>query len=254
LDEKQNRVRLEARFGGGRFSPGMVAGALLIVVGVLIFVDNLEILPFRAVRLFWPVVLICGGLFAGVRATSTAVRVWSGAAVLAGVLMGLREFDIVQIHGNILWPLALIATGVVLLIYRLRWQAFEQRFNIGSSHMSRGSEHVLSEFALFSQVRRRVASPRFEGGELAATFGGIEIDLRHAEIASEDRRAYLAANVLFGSIEIRVPEHWRIAVDGNAVFGQYEDKTIPPRPEPGVLMPVLVLGGGVAFGAVVVMN
>jgi hypothetical protein len=220
----------------------------------MLFIDNLEILPFRASRLIWPVVLVTWGTMAGLRTRSLAVRIWCGTAVLAGILIALREFNVLHIHGDILWPLALIATGIVLLLYRLRWREFEQRMNIGSSSRSRGSEHQAREFALFSQVKRRISSGAFEGGEVAATFGGIELDLRHADVSNADHRAFLEANALFGGIEIRVPEHWRVAVEGNAIFGQYEDKTIPPRPEPGVVAPVLVVGGGVAFGAVVLMN
>jgi hypothetical protein len=43
-------------------------------------------------------------------------------------------------------------------------------------------------------------------------------------------------------------------MQGSAVFGTYEDKTIPPRPEPGVALPTLIIRGGTAFGSVVIRN
>jgi hypothetical protein len=45
-----------------------------------------------------------------------------------------------------------------------------------------------------------------------------------------------------------------VQLQGNAVFGAYEDKTIPPRPEAGVEGPTLVVRGGTAFGAVEISN
>jgi hypothetical protein len=66
--------------------------------------------------------------------------------------------------------------------------------------------------------------------------------------------AVIEANAAFGAIELRVPETWRVSMQGNAVFGAYEDKTIPPRPEPGAETPTLVIKGGTAFGAVIIRN
>lgn len=254
MGQKPTRVSFAMRMGGGPLSAGMIFGLFLVVTGTALFIDNLDIVPFRASRMIWPMALLVYGLVSAIRTSSIAVRVWGGAAATGGSLMILRELDLIQFRGNVLWPLVLIAAGVVMLIYRMHWQPLASRMNPGASNESRSSEHTLREFALFSQVKRRVQSPAFEGGELSATFGGIEIDLRHAEISNEDRRVILEATTAFGGIEIRVPEHWRVSVEGTAVFGQFEDKTIPPRPEPGVTTPVLVIRGGVAFGAVVLMN
>lgn len=258
MSENRERVQFDMRFGEGPIKPGMIFGLLLVIAGTLMFVDNLDIFPFRATQMFWPVALITFGLMTSVRTSSPAVRIWAGAAIVGGVLLMLRNLDILHIRGNILWPLALIACGIIMLIHRLQW-GFMDRFttgrgNVGSSSESHSTEHRLQEFALFSQVKRRIESPAFEGGELSATFGGIEIDLRRAAISNEARRVILETNAAFGGIEIRVPEQWRVSVEGSAVFGQFEDKTLPPRPEPGVVAPILVIRGGVAFGAVVLMN
>ena len=258
MGEKRQRFEFVMKFGEGPIKPGMIFGLLLVIAGTLMFVDNLDIFPFHAAKMIWPVALITFGLMSAVRARSLAVQVWGGAAILGGVLLMLRELDILHIRGNILWPLALIACGIVMLVHRLQW-SFMDRFttgrgSVGSSSESHSTDHRLQEFALFSQVKRRVESPAFEGGQLSATFGGIEIDLRRAVIANEAQRIILETNAAFGGIEVRVPEHWRVSVEGSAVFGQFEDKTIPPRPEPGVIVPVLVIRGGVAFGAVVLLN
>jgi hypothetical protein len=124
------------------------------------------------------------------------------------------------------------------------------------------SEHRLHEVAVFFAAKRRVESQDFQGGELVAAFGSIELDLTTASMQTlpapdseglPTRRAVLEASAVFGSIEIMVPRNWRIIREGAGVFGAYEDKTIP-RPEPGVEPPVLVIRGGAVFGSVEIRN
>ena len=59
---------------------------------------------------------------------------------------------------------------------------------------------------------------------------------------------------MFGGIEIRVPRNWRIEKAGAAVFGGFDDKTVPPRPEPGFDPPILVIKGAAVFGGIVIKN
>jgi hypothetical protein len=239
---------------GGPLGPGMTIGILLVLGGTLLFLDNLNVLPFETAGAFWPIALIVYSA-AWTRSNSVAVRVWAAAGVLAGVLLLLGNYHILRISGDILWPLFLIATGIVMLIYRLRWRQYTARFVIGSEDRPRPTSlSRLQEFAIFSSIKRKVETAKFEGGELSSVFGSIAIDMRWAAISAPDRQAVIEANAAFGSIELRVPETWRVQLQGNAVFGAYEDKTIPPRPEPGVEAPTLVIRGGTAFGSVEIRN
>jgi hypothetical protein len=61
-------------------------------------------------------------------------------------------------------------------------------------------------------------------------------------------------NAVFGGIEIRVPRTWRVERESAAVFGSFEDKTVPPRPEPGFEPPTLVIRGNAVFGSIEVKN
>jgi len=239
---------------GGPLGPGMTIGILLVLGGTLLFLDNLNILPFETARAFWPIALIVYSA-ACTRTKSVVVMVWAITGIVAGVLLLLGNYNILRISGGILWPLALIATGIVMLIYRLRWRRFTSRFVIGSGTETPSTNlSKLQEVAIFSSVKRRVETPKFEGGELSSVFGSIAIDMRWAAISAPDRQAVIEANAAFGSIELRVPDTWRVQLQGNAVFGAYEDKTIPPRPEPGVEAPTLLIRGGTAFGSVEIRN
>jgi predicted membrane protein len=243
-----------ARTCGGTLSSGMIFGLLLITGGTLLFIDNLGILPVDLTDAFWPIVLLVFSSLGLYRTRSFALRVWCVTGVVASVLLILGAFHVIRANSGIIWPLVLIATGIVLLVYRLRWRHFTERVSIGTSSAGRTADNKLQEAAVFSAIKRRVETPNFEGGELNAVFGSVEIDLRHAGIHAPDRTIALEANAVFGGIEIRIPENWKLTVLGTAVFGTYEDKTIPPRPEPGVTLPTLIIRGGTAFGSVIIRN
>jgi predicted membrane protein len=238
---------------------GMFVGLLLVVLGTLLFIDNLDVLPFSVAGAFWPLAVLSYCAIAFLRTGSPFVRIWTVTGMIWGALLLLGDLHIVHIRGDVLWPLILIASGIILLQYRLRWQempwkGITDRIAFASNARTRSTVGRLEEFAVFSGVKRRIESISFEGGALNSVFGSIEIDLRRASIATPDRQALIEANTLFGAIEVRIPESWRVNLQGNAVFGAYEDKTIPPRPDPGSPIPTLVITGGTAFGAVVVRN
>jgi len=234
--------------------PGFIGGALLVVFGTLLFLDNLGILPVSVFDAFWPMVLLLVGGYGLLRSCSITLRIWSMASIVAGVLLVLDGLHIIKVTVATLWPLGLIATGAVMLVYRMRWSEFTERLSFGANSVSRPMGNTVTEFAVFSQVQRRIETQNFEGGDLSCLFGAINLDMRWAGIATPGKIAVLEANAAFGGIELRIPETWRLSLQGSAVFGAYEDKTIPPRPEPGVEIPTLVIKGGTAFGAVVIRN
>ena len=246
------RAGIRVHLGGARH--GFIGGALLIVFGTLLFLDNLGILPVSVFEAFWPVVFMGLGVWGFFTSSSALVRIWSGASFLAGFLLLLDAFHIIHVTMATIWPLALIATGAGMLVSRSSPGKILERFSVLSNVSARGVNGRLSEVAVFSGVKRRVDTQTFEGGDLSSVFGGIEIDLRLAAISTPGRIAVLEANAVFGAVELRIPETWRLSMQGVAVFGAYEDKTIPPRPEPGVETQTLVIKGGSAFGAVIVRN
>jgi hypothetical protein len=65
-------------------------------------------------------------------------------------------------------------------------------------------------------------------------------------------RGYLDVDVAFGSVEVRIPTSWNVAIETVVVFGSAENKTRPPvAPLPSK---TLVIRGRVVFGSVEVKN
>jgi predicted membrane protein len=124
-------------------------------------------------------------------------------------------------------------------------------FTIGAKIFSKNR---LRESSVFGSLNRRVQTQQFEGGKVDAVFGSISLDLTEATIAPPDHTAILKVDAVFGGVEITVPRTWRVVMNTAAVLGGCDDRTIPPRPEPGVETPTLVIKGSAVFGGIEIHN
>jgi predicted membrane protein len=232
---------------------------ILIVAGALLFLDNLGLLPIRNIGAYWPLALVAWGLTLFERRRNVHSLIWATVVVVFGCLLLLGNLNIIHVTAAIIWPLILIAVGAMMLVGRGEWAASIPRwpmgqYDAGSRTRQSYFGNRLMESVVFSGAERRVESQNFEGGKVEAVFGGIDLDLSGAAITSSDRRAMLEANAVFGGIEIRVPRTWRVEKKGSAVFGGFDDRTVPPRPEPGFDPPTLVIKGAAVFGGIEVKN
>jgi predicted membrane protein len=76
------------------------------------------------------------------------------------------------------------------------------------------------------------------------------VDFIRAEMAED--KAFLNVSCVFGSVEVRIPTHWNVIIEANAVFGASENKTRPPVPTP--TPKTLVIRGDAVFGSIEVKN
>jgi predicted membrane protein len=249
--------------GGGDspFHPSFhpsIGAVVLIAVGVILFLDNLGLVPFANIRAYWPLALSAWGVALLSRSRSACSMVWPWTMVATGVILTLGNLHVIRANWGNIWPLFLIAAGVSMLLNRNRcsWQQRRARsmFGPGERFRRRFLGNIMHVNAVFSSVDRRIDAANFEGADLNSTFAELKVDLRGATIATANRQAILETNAVFGAIKVRVPETWRVVVHGAAVFGAYEDKTVPPRPGPGIDPPVLIIRGNAAFGAVEIEN
>jgi predicted membrane protein len=241
------------------FPRGSLVAVILIVAGALLFLDNLGLLPIQNIGAYWPLALVAWGLTIFERKRTAHSLIWASAVVVFGCLLLLGNLHIIHVTGSIIWPLILIAFGATMLVSRTAlpgplpgwWTA-----QCGAGARTRESflGDRLMESVVFSGAERRVESQNFQGGKVEAVFGGIDLDLSGAAITSPDRRATLVVNAVFGGIEIRVPRTWRVEKKGSAVFGGFDDRTFPPRPEPGVEPPTLLIRGAAVFGGIEIKN
>ncbi len=200
----------------------LVFGLLILSVGVLFLLGNMEILnPNHYLRL-WPALLIVLGLLQFIRPHRRTGYILGSILVIVGSVMLLNRLYIIHVSFRDYWPLILIVVGVMMVLnHAIFW---------GRSDSCAGNaekaESFLKVSSILSGLRRKCGSRDFRGGDLTAVMGGFEIDLREADI---DKEAVMDLFILMGGGEIRVPDDWYIVIDCLPILGAVEDKTRPQK-------------------------
>ncbi len=233
--------------GNGRFLPAIV----LVSIGVIFLLANLGLFHIYDIWHYWPLALIVSGVF---KLSSNEHGAKSSATVLliVGAVFLMMNLGLLHISFRLLWPLALVGAG--LFMFTRSWG--NGRFaHLNARAMPAAAfgdaDQYLQNWAVFGGVKRIITARNFQGGELFAAFGGIEIDLRQAQIVNTGRAVVIDANAAFGGINIKVPDTWRVAVRGIGIFGGYQDEALKlRRTDPSA--PLLVITGYAAFGGVAI--
>ncbi len=182
------------------------------------------------------------------RASWTAVRLpaTSGEALIAliGAFLLLDNLDIIVFNAAVIWPVVLIAFGLSAVFRGVERKSF------GGAPMS--TSPVVGTHAIFSESRSGSETQDFHGGEATAIFGAARFDLRNAAMTVDEAR--IDVNVVFGEVEVRVPETWSVVNRAGVIFAGVNDKTIHPKPDPNVKTPRVVITGAVVFGAITLRN
>ena len=238
---------------------GSVFALMLIVAGALLFLDNLGVLPIRDIGAYWPIFIVVWGASMLERWRSPVVVTWALALMAWGGLLILGNLQILHVNGSVFWPVMLIAFGASMLIRPMPFREWHDRVReqtIRRSHAVRERflGNKLRESMIFGSLNRRIETQQFEGGKVEVVFGSIELDFSDAAISSPDRRATLEVSAVFGGAEITVPRTWKVLMKSAAVFGGCDDRTVPPRPEPGLEPTTLVITGAAVFGGIEIRN
>lgn len=207
-----------------RFTPQIVVGLCVVAFGVALTVDNLGLADAGNILKYWPAALVLIGLAKALQSRTTSGRLFGVILAFVGVALLSDFLDVFDLWGW--WPVGLIAMGLLMIsrAFGTRERATgTARSLAGSVVPGTATEATLSEFALWSGVQRRVASPAFRHADLTAIMGGIELDLRQASTAGGE--AVIDVFAMWGGIEITVPPDWAVANEIVPIMGGAEDKS-----------------------------
>jgi predicted membrane protein len=227
----------------------VVLGAFIIVVGLFALLDNLHLFDSHLVQPFWPLVFVALGALKLAQARQARHLVVGGVLIAVGASMTLQNLGLIHFEWRQLWPIALILVGLNVIT-----KGFVARGDVvfRSSRLGQRDERFehgsrIDASATMSGIVLKNDSQDFQGGEINAVMGAVEIDLRQAAIATE---AVLHLSIIMGGVEIKVPREWSVSVNGSPMLGGIEDKTVPPM-TPGKR---LVIEGSVIMGGVEISN
>jgi len=197
----------------------IITGAIFLIIGVLLTLDNLDIVRFSLPDyLFgWYTILIVVGLFIAF------VREKAGLGITFIVIGGLFMLDEMAWYFNWdfefrdvfrLWPLVFVAIGASLILRRNKADTYEKK-------TLTDNDDAVDEIAIFSGAERNITSKEFKGGKLTAIFGGTELNLMNADLAQGTN--ILDVFCMFGGTDITVPSDMNVKIKVTAIFGGFSD-------------------------------
>src|SRR5262245_7186905 len=253
-------------------SPSVIAGVVLIGLGVLFTLSSFDVIDAGSIGDYWPLFLMVPGFISFVWPRKNADRFWGAVLLGIGTLFLLRNLGIIWIRFRHVWPVVLLAFGAYLI-----WRALEGRRAIGAGPAGDGpGRHIgmrahdgaiagvqatsglrepvspggdrLDEFAIFGGGDRMIRSQSFRGGNVTAIMGGFDIDLRDAQIDGDSARIEMF--VMMGGVDLKVPDTWTVVLDvtpfmGGADYNPRDRRTPVEGPQKVLTVSGFVFMGGI---------
>lgn len=215
---------MEARRSYGQ----VLVGVLVVLAGVVLLLERTGVVEIdlgTVVGTLWPLLVV----LLGVTSLLLVPRAWFGPAVItaAGVVLLLdRVGDYDVSVWEYLWPVAVIMAGL----------------GITFAAVGRGDqEDRITAFAFWWGAERRTRTRTFRSASLTAIMGGVELDLREADI---DGTARIDVFAFWGGVDIKVPRTWQVRTTGLPLLGGWEDKTEPAPGGPVLDVRLVTIMGG----------
>lgn len=218
----------------------LFVGAALLLAGLLLLMNNLNLLDIGGVWRWLPSLFILLGIW---QLYVNNFRFFTGPLILiaGGLLFQLSALGTLGIDSVFdLWPLVLILVGGSILMERLG-------LKFPSIPGREMNEETLNIIAIFNGAEDTVHTESFEGGEITAIFGAVEVDLRQAVPATQP--VTINAFALFGGVEMKIPGTWRVRKDIIGIFGGTDDSR-KGKPETDGGPVDLVVTGFALFGGI----
>lgn len=191
----------------------MFIGLIVLIVGLLLLVQ--AIVPDFSVNfgIVWPIILILIPINEVIKRKK--LDLFMGIVLFIGIWFLLLNLGILSdIYTDIFWPIVIIIVGLSLIFNTFKIKKINKRVN---------TKGVASYYGVFSGSEEKVSTNDFRGTNIYAIFGGVDLDLREAEIKANE----IVINVysIFGGTELLVPDGYNIVVNSTAIFGGNDNKT-----------------------------
>lgn len=186
-----------------------ILGLIFIALGTLFLLDNFDIIDFRIPYYLWrwEMIFVIIGVISLINGNYSAAIIF----ISIGVTFWITNFYSVGIRD--LWPIALIAVGLSILI---------KRSSLSSKKKSDYAQDSFDDVAVFAGNEKVINTNNFTGGKLTSVFGGSDVDLRQCEL--QEGTTVIDVFTMFGGCEIKVPAEWTVHVEVTTILGGFEDK------------------------------
>lgn len=256
-------------------------GVLVALVGVILLLDNLHVPGLELVRgQLWPLLFVAWGLSAllfgrGGERLIGVFAILGGGGAFANRVLGWH------LGWHLVWPLALIVFGVRMVFRRppFHRDLDQIRDGLAQARERQHAGHVapagattaatgnattptgdatpeagdraarIREFAFLGGVDRNNTSQAFQGGEITAVLGGVQLDLRECRMAGPSAQVDMLS--LMGGVSLRIPRDWCVVSEVTVMLGGLDDRTAAPV---DAQAPRLVITGQAIMGGIEIKN
>lgn len=215
------------------------AGAILIIIGGIFLLDNMNLIPFSVSRYMFSwqgILIIIGSVILITRPNKTPgfILLAIGGFFLLPEILHIRGFSL-----DNWWPLILIIIGVMFILRQQGHRKF-------SSKDEKSGMDVLDDISMFGGGEVVVSSENFQGGKVTAIFGGSSFNLNKATLSDENNVIDIFA--MFGGTTFIIPQEWNLKVEVTSIFGGFSDSR-KPGPETKIdHSKTLIIKGLIIFG------
>ena len=188
-------------------------GVALVVVGVLLLLHTTGVADLGGYAKWIPSLFILLGLVLIVANRFRRIAF----PVIMIVVASIVQLSLLDIDAMILWPVALIAVGVVILFgvgRRRRRGAGTESANV-SVAVEDGASTVMGSSDL------RLMASDLNDTDFSTVMGESKLDLRDIERSALP--AELSVTCVMGEVKVRVPSDWTVKIANSTVMGESKD-------------------------------
>ncbi len=223
-------------------------GIILILIGGLFLLDNLDIFYFDIPRIIFsfPMVLM---IFGAIIIINSRKKIFGALLFAFGLfLMIPRIFPWIHFNASIVFPIVIILLGIFIITRRRDYShdpAKVNAFNIKGHDLNADK---IDEISIFGGGEKIIYSENFQGGNVTSIFGGSNIDLTNCKLAPGENVIDVLA--IFGGNTFIVPKNWNVRTDVFPMFGGFSNKifrdpnTVVDQDKTLLIKGIVIFGGG----------
>ena len=199
-------------------------GVILIALGIILILERLNLIPESVADMLisWQMLLVGIGVLSLIGGNRTAGTI---LIVIGGTFMIPELITVPHELRRIYFPLILVAIGIYIL-FRQRspqglksFRADDPVINIPNSG---DAFNTFDDFVIFGGREIFVNAQALAGGKATSIFGGIEFDMRKANL--QPGGAVVDCVSVFGGCGFKIPMDWNVRNEVTTIFGAFTDK------------------------------